>query len=362
MVPVYSIGLSGAPVAGPPIGLQNSLDSWCVNGQTLVPGPVFYQNAGWNARSNIETDLAGLSEQLINFTLYKLGPTSFASQAFTGVLLFDDTVGGTAFTVMDGNINVVTFNPTIILVTHPAVFFSTIASPPVPCITNRFVSSVGGYDTTPIVKVQGFAKTTGGNPCQLYGVAQSGNTALFATDWSIDPPGTTVVTNAQLDGSVNQNFCRYDPGGVNRIWIPNSPGYVPVTISDNFVTISIGAYVPITFSNGATGVGQVVRPLVGGWLMQGNVLSDSQWYFANYDFSQYWNLKFVGAGPVGNNVNVDVAPVRDAAGNWYTIDHVTGNVFTTPAVTPSVATTINPGQVFPLPVCFGGSMPTCEDF
>lgn len=369
--PVYSVPFVGNVNIGTFIGALNSIDSWGFNGQSAFGGVDFYINAGWSLQTQLKAHtFPNAGPDLLDFYFYKLTPTALLTWHFQGtVLAAADFYGNPAMSFVGANVIALDINhgspASMIQGTFPVVTPGNIASPQV---TNSL--TLTGDTPNSQFSMQGPAINNAGNPCFFYGSQSSLTVDLidaFWTDWSVNPTAFTTFSNHIFYSTIGTPsvLTNYDPVSKTNylINIDLSPGafYVmPYTLSG--FTPTFGAQTATTFSGDpATGIlnggGMIARPLNGGWLVQGSVLSDSQWYFADYGFTKYWNLKF-GAGPAGNQVNLNIAPVRDAAGNWYNIDIATGNVFTmvSAPVVPYIPS-IQQTPSFPLHKCFSPIRP-----
>lgn len=369
----YSIPALGTLNPSTGISPLNAIDSWCVNGANQFGGKDFYINTGWSLLAGLKAgSFPVVGPDLLDFYIFKLTPTGFYTVHFQGdaIVAFDFT-SNPALTFVGSNLIVLTkANSALNPILQGAFDVSAPTTYASPSTTNSFSMS-GGNNPGNQIQHEGSVITLAGLVGAAYGTpSQTANVLdYFFTDWTTNPTAYLNMTNQLLWGSSISpgGIFNFNPISKVNYWVnmdlsaaPTGFWVLPFALTD-FQNPIFGTQQQYTFSDDPTtgiinGTGMILRPFVGGWLSQGLVLADSQWYFINHDFSMYWNLSF-SSGPLGNDVNNDIAPFRDQAGNWYTIDITTGDVFTSfhasPVFVPPVR--VDPTIPFALPQCYSGT-------
>jgi Carbohydrate binding domain len=178
-------------------------------------------------------------------------------------------------------------------------------------------------------------------------IPTSGGARWFQAPHSL-PVENIIANYGTAVTSDNVNYALYYRGDDLTL---RTVGFTVDNTAGSFFPV-YGEDLEVTFDQAAlTGVNPFFswfKPMLDGWLINVPIPggTESFYYFANADFSEYWRLEF------SQNNTPSIGPWSDYGGNFYTIDNA-GNVYSNlPPLTPAPANLDIPPS-FPLPRGFG---------
>jgi hypothetical protein len=362
----YTVPTQGGPNPGGFVGIP-ALDSVGVNsswstseGAPPIQGITYpYSDHAFlgNGHSNVFSDV-----NLANFYAYKLTPTGLIQIHLNGtpILNADSSFGvGVPAGVLNGNFVSAVFQGASLSLIYGLNNVSSsgvIASP----VMSSSATLTGPTPNSGPSR-RGFIRSTSGlKGYALISRDLTGNSMVFVfSDFNTLPPIKSVAYTGINGQFASASFNFDSVSGSNYLFflsVSSGNTYFQPVSFDASLNPTFGSQNIITFSNDpTTGINTaLVMPVINGWILSGNTLADSSFYFMSTDGSQYWNLKFTG-GPSLNS-STSVMPVIDSAGNYYTVDPTTGAVFFGGGVIPPFIfyppLAVSQTPPFPLSNCF----------